>query len=104
MNALNAKVMEMFMESPRCPRIQKIDPSMLLLRFRKTMSQLLRHQAILLVQFRRGHVPMQKYLYRIGKAESSKCPTCKTDDKTVHHLLLMCPAYMEQRKQLATDL
>jgi len=100
MKALKAKAKELFEVSPRCHRIQCIDQSTVT----KIMSQLPRHQAALLVQFRVGHIPLQKYLHKVGKAESARCHADKPEDEMVHHFLLMCPAYTMQQNQLAATL
>ena len=63
---------------------------------RKVTSQFMRCQAAFLVQFRMGHIPLQKYLHKIGKVKSARCPVWKNEDETIHHFLLMCPAYTMQ--------
>jgi len=57
------------------------------------------HQAALLMQLRSGHILLQKHLHRIGKAGSATCPACLSDDKSIHHYLLMCPAYAAQNEK-----
>ena len=93
MKKLKAKANKMFDMSPRCHRIHQIDPSTPSSSFRKVMFPLTRHQATLLVHFRTGHISLQKYLYKIRKVNSARCPMCKYEDETMHHFLLICPAY-----------
>ena len=52
-----------------------------------------RRHAGLLMQLRTGHIPLQAYLARIGKALSRTCPTCGEAPETVHHYLIECPTY-----------
>ena len=33
------------------------------------------------------------YLFRIGTAKLARCPACWTNNETLHHFLLWCPAY-----------
>ena len=84
----------------RCQRLRSIDPSMPWKRFRKIAQDLQHEQASLLVQFRTGHIPLQKYLHKIRKVSLPRCPACLIQDETVHHYLLACPAYRPQRGQL----
>ncbi|KAJ8595545.1 hypothetical protein M405DRAFT_727800, partial [Rhizopogon salebrosus TDB-379] len=51
-----------------------------------------------------GHAPLNKYLHRIGKAESSQCPHYHQVDETVHHYLITCPFYRRERHILAGTL
>ena len=104
MKKLKAKAKTLFNMSPRCHRIRQINPSTPSSRFRKTTLSLTRCQATLLVQLRMGHVPLQKYLYKIGKVDSARCPTCKDGDKTVHHFLIACPVYTVQRNRMIAAL
>ncbi|RPD65955.1 hypothetical protein L227DRAFT_127298 [Lentinus tigrinus ALCF2SS1-6] len=46
---------------------------------------------------RTGHIPLQTYFERIGKALSSTCPTCGDAAETVAHYLLTCPTYSLHR-------
>ncbi|EPT00518.1 hypothetical protein FOMPIDRAFT_1122393 [Fomitopsis schrenkii] len=52
---------------------------------------------------RTEHVPLQKYLHRIKKADSPICEQCGTAPETVYHYLRECPAYEEQRERLDGD-
>jgi len=101
---LGAKSASEFARSPKCQRLRSIDPSMLSHNFRKATQDLTQGQASLLVQLRSGHVPLQKYLHKIGKANSPTCPACRAHDETVHHYLLTCPAYRIQRGELERTL
>ncbi|KAI0663867.1 hypothetical protein C8Q70DRAFT_885066, partial [Cubamyces menziesii] len=49
------------------------------------------------IQLRTNHVPLQVYLQRIGKAETTTCPTCGRAPETVSHFLLACPTYTLHR-------
>jgi len=104
MKKLKAKAKTLFDMSPRCHKICQINPSTPSSRFKKTTLSLMRHQAALLVQLRMGHVPLQKYLYKIGKVNSARCPMCKDRDETMHHFLIACPAYTVQQNCMIVGL
>lgn len=89
-----------FRHSPRYARLKRIDPSAPSNKFRKLAAPLERRQSSILVQLRTGHVPLNEYLFRIKKAESPVCPACNQHNETVHHYILMCPAYAAQRRRL----
>ncbi|KZT63681.1 hypothetical protein DAEQUDRAFT_636083, partial [Daedalea quercina L-15889] len=67
----------------------RIDPDLL----SKKYVMLPHKQASILIQLQTEHVPLQKYLYRIQKAESPFCPNCGETRETVHHYLLECPKF-----------
>ncbi|KAG2072429.1 hypothetical protein BDR04DRAFT_1013692, partial [Suillus decipiens] len=46
-----------------------------------------------LVQLRTGHIALNKYLKCIRKSPTARCPKCEVHDESVHHFLLVCPAY-----------
>ncbi|KAJ3711775.1 hypothetical protein C8R42DRAFT_537800, partial [Lentinula raphanica] len=46
-----------------------------------------------LTQMRTAHIPLQKHLHRIGKADSPICPCCRDEVETVRHFLMECPAH-----------
>ncbi|KAJ3925609.1 MAG: hypothetical protein NXY57DRAFT_906865, partial [Lentinula lateritia] len=43
-----------------------------------------------LTQLCTGHIPLQKHLDCIGKADSPMCPCCKRADETITHFLFSC--------------
>ena len=104
MKGIKERAKEMFADSPRCQRTWLIDPSMPSSKFRKDTEKLPRWQASLLAQLCTGHIPLQKHLHRIGKAESPTCPKCRSDDETVIHYLLRCPVYTAQRRRMESAL
>ena len=53
--------------------------------------------ASLITQLRISHVPLNKHLARIKKVDSSRCPSCGINSKTVEHFLLNCPGYVHER-------
>jgi hypothetical protein len=65
--------------------------------FRKLASKLGRAQASTLIQLRSGHVPLAKHLFRISKASSPICPSCQSDEESVHHFLFDCPSWRHER-------
>jgi len=83
--------------SPWHPRLSQIDPSMPSNGFRKLVSELSRAQTSILIQFRTGHVPLSKHLFRINKASSPACPSCQQDEESVHHFLFDGPTWRHDR-------
>ena len=59
-----------------------------------------RRNASLLVQLRTRHVPLNKYLHRIKRADSPLCPACEGGSESVLHFLVTCPAYKPLRRPL----
>jgi ribonuclease HI len=65
--------------------------------FLKRSAGLPRRQVVLLYRLITGHVPLQKHLWIIGKADSPICPSCGTAPETVAHFILHCPAHAAAR-------
>lgn len=91
-------------ESPRARHLKSIDNKFPQLQFPHLVANLSRRQASLLFQLRSGHVPLNKHLYRIGKAETPACPKRRFRSETVLHFLLMCPGFEAQRNVLTQKL
>jgi len=89
--------------SPRAGQMDRIDPEMPSKNYGKLAERLPRRQASILIQLRTEHIPLQKFLFRIQKADTPICPSCRTTRETVYHYLMECPAFNEQRDQLARD-
>ncbi|KIM54153.1 hypothetical protein SCLCIDRAFT_58814, partial [Scleroderma citrinum Foug A] len=51
-----------------------------------------------LIQLCTSHTPLNHHLARILPTPS--CPNCGASYETVHHLILMCPAYQMERRRL----
>jgi len=94
---VNDKAKKWFKHSPRCQRLQGIDPSMPSPRFRRDTQGLECWKASLLVQLRTGHVLLQAHLCRIGKVELPACLKCNKVDEMVSHYLTTCTAFAIQR-------
>jgi ribonuclease HI len=78
-------------KSPRHCAFQSIDPSDATKASRnyiKLVQNLPRRHVSLLTQLRTGHVPLQKHLHSITKAESNTCPCCRRAPETVFHYLM----------------
>ena len=48
-------------------------------------------QEVTVTRLRLGKCLVNQYLYMINRAESDKCPECKTSIETLEHFLLQCP-------------
>jgi len=46
-----------------------------------------------------GHIPLNSYLFRIGKADSKYCSKCNDgpEVESVNHFIFECAAYANQR-------
>jgi ribonuclease HI len=97
---LKRKAKKAWEASTRYERIKDIDPSLPSSSFRKLVAPLSRKHASVLIQLRSGHIPLNKHLHRIGKAESPICPCCRQHEETVHHFLIRCPAHRNARTAL----
>ena len=64
-----------------------------------------RHQSSLIFQIRSGHFPVNVFLHRINKSDTSICQKCNAEDEvqeeTISHFLFECTAYTRQRRDLA---
>jgi len=89
-----------FAKSPRCEALRRIDDSVPSSTFQKLTMDIPRRNASLLVQLRTGHVPLNKYLHRIKRADSPLCPACEGGSESVLHFLVTCPAYEPLRRPL----
>jgi hypothetical protein len=62
------------------------------------------------MQIRSRHVPLNTYLYRIGKARSRRCPKCEHTEgeaavpERVNHYIFECPAYEDEQWELGRAL
>jgi hypothetical protein len=97
---LNRQARAIFAKSPRAPFALEIVPTMTSAAFSRITKDMPRRHTSLLVQLRTGHVALNKYLHKIGKADSPLCPACRSTHETVHHYLFRCPAFGEQRNSL----
>ena len=83
--------------SPWFSKLSHIDLSMPSNRFHKLMSKLSRAQASILTQLRSRHIPLAKHLFRISKVPSPVCPSCQSDEESVHNFLFDCPTWWHER-------
>ncbi|PPR06917.1 hypothetical protein CVT24_011000 [Panaeolus cyanescens] len=83
-----------------------MEENVLLDEFQKVAKELTRPQISLLIQARSDHLPLNARLYMIRKAETSKCPRCRTRrggtraDEDVQHVVYECTAYTRSRREL----
>lgn len=67
-------------------------------------SDLSRHQTSLLMQLCMGHVPLNFYLHRIKKEDTSNCNTCQGQEppakETITHFLFECQPYNKEWHEL----
>jgi ribonuclease HI len=96
--------MEKWKTSTRYQKMSQIDPTMPSNKFRRLTAELTRKQISILVQLHTGHIPLSRYLYRITKVDSPTCPTCRSDDETVHHFLFDCTTWKHERWHMGAKL
>jgi len=84
----------------KAARINGTTPSK---KFLKSVSQTkLSHiDASRIAQLRLGHTPLNKYLKRMRRVDSARCPACGDDEETPEHYLFHCPSYAHERWALA---
>jgi hypothetical protein len=58
-------------------------------------------QTAILIQARSGHCRLNRYLARIGLAESALCE-CERGEETIRHVTLSCARWVEEREELQT--
>ena len=82
---------KIFSTSPRAQIANKINPTLPSTHFQKAVAKLPKRHTSILFQLRTGHVPLNKHLHRISKADQPYCPHCPCQQETVLHFLLKCP-------------
>jgi len=92
--------------SERGKRTKQLDDSAPSNKFLKPISHkdVGRKTASTISQLRIAHVPLNTYLYKIGKIPSSRCPACNNPKEDPAHFLLACPAYAHERWALSRSL
>jgi hypothetical protein len=78
--------------SLRFDRMTLVDPDLSHIKFAKLMLSI-RNQASILFQLCLGHIPLNTYLHRIKKVDSSICPSCHWYRETVMHYIMSCQAH-----------
>jgi hypothetical protein len=95
-----------WLESPRWRRFEHIDLDFPFEKYRARLNSVTRGQASKLMQIRSSHIPLNDYLFKIGKADSPHCRTCEANPgeerpkETVNHFLFECEAHDAQRLHL----
>jgi ribonuclease HI/endonuclease/exonuclease/phosphatase family metal-dependent hydrolase len=97
---LQKETQEEWVKSSRFRRMERTDPRAPSTSYVKLISPLPRRAASLITQIRTGHIPVAKYLHRIGKVPSPTCPACKQETETIQHFILQCPAHERARQAL----
>jgi len=106
MEQLKRRWVTMWQDSPRKPKMERIDDSFPFNGYRKRQHKLSRAHASILMQVRSGHLPLNTYLYRVKKSELNQCEACKINPEdesppeTIKHFLYDCEAYTPQRSTL----
>ena len=103
---LNKLWIKSWLSSPRKDRFSQIDADFPFNRFRKKLFTLTRKQTSLVMQIRTGHIPLNFYLRRIGKADSDRCTSCYTGPnpvqitESINHFLFDCQTHDVARQEL----
>jgi hypothetical protein len=100
---LEKKATAVWRRSPRYEKIRRVDNSMPSKNFLKLVDGLPRQKASLIFQLHAGHVPLHAHLFRITRVDSPKCEGFKDADETVHHFLMRCPMFAEERQHMVNE-
>ena len=46
---------------------------------------------------------MRAHLFRISRAEAPNCKACNAATESVHHFVMMCPAYASERRKMVHE-
>jgi ribonuclease HI len=84
-------------EWPRHLKLSRIDPLMPSNKDKRLTEGLRRLQASLIMQLRTGHVVLDKYLHRISKSDTPRCPSCHHEEESIHHYIFNCPTWKHER-------
>ena len=90
---------ETWRSSERGKAVARIDESTPSSKFLKSISnpKLSRTSASRIAQLRLAHFPLNTYLKRIRKVDSTRCPACGEDEESITHFLLKCSGYAHER-------
>jgi len=66
-----------------------------------SLDKITRSTASLISQLRLTHTPLNSYLKRFKRIDSTRCPACRADKETIEHFLLFCLVYAYERWALA---
>ena len=107
---LQHKWTETWNHSPRRIRLEQLGEPFPFKKTYQTLTKLPRSQTSTILQIRCGHFPLNQYLHRINKTDSNTCRPCHNANainpppETITHFLFDCPAYAQQRIELATKI
>jgi ribonuclease HI/exonuclease III len=89
--------------SVRGKAMAKLDGTTPSAKFLESIShpEISRSTASSIAQLRLTHVPVNEYLYRFKRVDSTRCPACGEDTEDITHFLLSCPGYAHERWALA---
>ena len=96
--------------SPRKPRLDQFGGTFPFGAFLKKLNSLTRKQSSIILQLRCGHFPLNAYLHKISKVESSRCQACaehQEDDpppESINHFLFDSPAHHDAREDLVNKI
>jgi ribonuclease HI len=96
---IKVRWMQEWKTSPRYNKIKAIDKSFPSSRFIKLISddRLSRMDTSCICQMRTGHIPLNTFLEKIGKVDSTRCPACRYPKEDTRHYLMDCPSYVHKR-------
>jgi ribonuclease HI len=108
LSKLKTKWDKQWEDSDRSTRMGTIDDNFPFNSFRKRTYLLTRNQASLMIQLRCGHIPLNAYLFRIGKSESELCQACLEREEapqarcreTIKHFIFECESFSQERDEL----
>jgi ribonuclease HI/exonuclease III len=107
---LMTKWENLWADSDRRERVERIDENFPFTGYRKRTYKLTRLQASLMTQIRCGHIPLNAYLIKINRSETDLCQACLDSEdnlqskETVKHFLFECPTTGQAREEAITKI
>ena len=87
-------------KSPQYRRMQFTDPTTPSNDYINLITTMPRKSASIIMQIKTKHIPLANYLFHIGKATSSTCPSCQHNTDSIENFILHSLAHHNTRENL----
>ncbi|TFK74249.1 hypothetical protein BDN72DRAFT_739796, partial [Pluteus cervinus] len=106
---LKAKWKAKWEKSHRAPKFAALESKVPFANFLKSTTELKKRDSSILMQLRTQHVPLNSYLHRFKRADTSHCTACIRNNRiwvreTLNHFLFVCPSWRPQRSILQSNI
>lgn len=98
--SLKTRASKKWEDSPRYECMREIDERLLGTGFLKITNKFPHHNTSILMQLRTGHIPLNHFLHKIGKAETPLYQACELEKEDMTHYLVKCPRYDTHRLKM----